>query len=387
MIKIPPQIEYIIDSLQSENHQAYIVGGCVRDMLLGLIPNDFDVTTSATPQEVMTIFPKTVPTGIKHGTVTVIVDKEPIEVTTFRQESGYTDSRRPDSVSFVRSLEKDLMRRDFTVNAMAYNNTVGLADYYGGVKDLEARCLRAVGEPAERFSEDALRILRLFRFASQLEFSIENETLNAAIKMQKGLKNISRERIFTELYKASTGNNPKAITPLILSGGLEFLNITALPDFDLMKKCRDNHDLSFFIFLSDCGGDANEILNSLKASNNLKNYFKVLSELKALPIPKSKEEIKERLNLAGERIFTDFLRCAYIPEKEFSDIKNKLEEIISNQEPYRISDLKIDGKALKKIGYNGERIGEALERARKYVLAFPEKNNIEDLISFFNIRD
>lgn len=380
MLKIPEKIQYVITCIQENNHEAYIVGGCVRDMLLGNTPNDFDITTCATPNEVMEIFPKTVPTGIKHGTVTVIIDGEPIEVTTFREEKGYSDSRRPDSVQFVRNLEKDLLRRDFTVNAMAYNNEKGLIDYYGGTKDLKAKRLKAVGNPYERFNEDALRILRLFRFASQLEFSIDDETCKAALEMQKGLENISRERIFGELYKTACGKNPKAIESLIKNQGLRFLGITALPDFDLMKSCRDNPDLSFFVFLSDT--DINMISDSLKLSNNLKKYLKTLIEIKNMPVPHKKEEIKDILNISDEKIFRDYLRIAKLPATQLSEIEKLLDEIISNCEPYRINDLNIKGKTLKKIGFSGEEIGRALERARIYVLSHPDKNNKEDLIDF-----
>ena len=250
MLKIPPKISIVISVLESRGHQAYIVGGCVRDMLLGKTPNDFDVTTSANPDEVMEIFEKTVPTGIKHGTVTVIIEDEPVEVTTFREEFGYSDNRRPDNVAFVKSLDKDLMRRDFTVNAMAYSERDGLKDYYCGKEDLHKKILRAVGVPEERFREDALRILRLFRFASQLEFEIEENTLSSAIKMQKGLENISRERIFSELYKTACGKNPEALKPLIESGGLEFLGIRDLPDFDLMKRHSADADLCFYLLVS-----------------------------------------------------------------------------------------------------------------------------------------
>ncbi|MBR4973017.1 MAG: hypothetical protein IKY45_00970, partial [Clostridia bacterium] len=230
MLKIPPKTEYVIKKLAENGFEAYIVGGCVRDMLLGITPFDYDVTTNATPQEVINLFEKTVPTGIKHGTVTVIIKNEPIEVTTFRCESGYADNRHPESVTFVSSLKEDLARRDFTVNALAYNNDNGLKDFFGGQEDLKTRTLRAVGNPNTRFSEDALRILRLFRFAATLEFEIESNTLEAALSLSKNLSTISRERIAVELKKAIIGKNSKVLRNLILSGGLEFLNIKKCPD-------------------------------------------------------------------------------------------------------------------------------------------------------------
>ena len=192
---IPSKIEYVLSVLHNAGHKAYIVGGCVRDLLCGKEPHDFDITTSALPQEVSALFEKTVETGIKHGTVTVIIDRTPIEVTTFRTEGAYINHRRPDSVSFVSAVDEDLSRRDFTVNAMCYNHSEGLIDLFGGKADIENRILRAVGEPKARFCEDALRILRLFRFAATLGFSIEEKTLSAAIECAPFLKSISAERI------------------------------------------------------------------------------------------------------------------------------------------------------------------------------------------------
>ena len=379
MLKIPEKIQYVIETLESKGFEAYIVGGCVRDYLLGKVPHDFDVTTNALPCDIQRIFEKTVPTGIRHGTVTVIVEKEPVEVTTFRTEGQYTDCRRPDKVEFVTDLKSDLERRDFTVNAMAYNNTVGLVDCFGGRDDLEKGILRAVGAPEKRFNEDALRILRLFRFSSQLDFSIEENTLNAALKLQKGLEKISRERIFTELFKAVAGENPDALAPLIKSGGLEFLNIKNLPDFSILKKCRENNSLAFFsfVFLSGAG---NDVLDELKCSNALKNYCKALSELLTMPKPQNKTEIKEMLNISGVPVFEDFLTFLSARGDDTEKIYKLLTEITENQEPYRISDLKISGKELIKLGLKGNEVGNALENLRKFVIEYPEKNNKADLM-------
>lgn len=380
MFKIPQKIQNVISVLESNKHQAYIVGGCVRDMLLGKTPNDFDVTTSATPEEVMAVFSKTVPTGLKHGTVTVIIEDEPIEVTTFREEFGYSDNRRPDSVAFVRNLEKDLMRRDFTVNAMAYSDKEGLKDYYGGIEDLNKKILRAVGNPEERFNEDALRILRLFRFASQLEFEIEENTFVSATKLQNGLKNISRERIFSELYKAVSGKNPAAIKLLIENGGLEFLGITKLPDFDIMKKCRDDPDLCFYLLLSQ-NENINEILNELKVSNKIKKLCETLSQLKNCKENFDKAGIKEMLSISGEDILNKFFKTR-LEDEEVLKAEKILSEIIENNEPYLISHLKIGGKHLQKMGFSGEDIGKNLEKARKFIILNPEKNNYNDIENF-----
>ncbi len=366
MFKIPLNIEFIIDRLNQNGHSAYIVGGCVRDLLLGQKPHDFDITTSATPQEIINLFEKTIPTGIKHGTVTVLIENTPVEVTTFRTEGAYTDNRRPDSVKFVKDLKEDLSRRDFTVNAMAYNKKDGLKDYFGGKLDLENKILRAVGDPETRFSEDALRILRLFRFASTLNFKIEEKTLNDALKCSHLLKNVSPERIFAELKKAVLGENFKIFAPLIECGGLEFLNITLLPDFQKMKTASKL--LRLFILLDYNG------LQQLNPSNKEKEYFKKMNLALKMPIPKTEEDIKNMRAVIDDEILNDYF--------VFKNLKtNLLQTVLKKNEPYLISHLAIDGKDLLELGYKGEEIGAILERLQKFVIKNPEKNNKHDLIN------
>ncbi len=364
MFRIPQNVQSVIDRLTQNGYKAYIVGGCVRDILLGKTPNDFDITTSAKPQEIIDLFEKTVPTGIKHGTVTVLIENEPIEVTTFRTDGEYTDNRHPDNVIFVNELKEDLSRRDFTVNALAYNGKEGLQDYFDGKSDLQNKILRAVGNPETRFREDALRILRLFRFASTLNFEIDKQTLNDAINCSHLLQNVSRERIFEELKKAVNGDNFKVFTPLIECGGLAFLNITTLPDFERIKKFKGN--LALYILLRSQG------LNQLKPSNSLKEYFKTLDLLKTLPL-NDERDIKEMLNLANTDILTDFFNL-----NNFD--KTRLEKVIHSGEPYSVKHLKISGSDLVNLGFKGEEIGEILEHLRKIVIVCPEKNNKQDLL-------
>ena len=190
-IEVPEKAEKIIDALQEHGYDAYVVGGCVRDSLLHRSPADWDITTSATPEEVKKIFPRTVDTGIQHGTVTVLMDKEGFEVTTYRIDGEYEDGRHPKEVIFTPSLKEDLRRRDFTINAMAYNHRTGLVDIFGGVEDLKNKVVRCVGEPQERFTEDALRILRAVRFSAQLGFDIDERTQEAARELAETLKKIS----------------------------------------------------------------------------------------------------------------------------------------------------------------------------------------------------
>ncbi len=221
---IPPYVRRIMTALLEAGHEAYLVGGCVRDLLLETRPKDWDVATSAWPKEVMALFPRTVPTGARHGTVTVIMFGHPVEVTTFRTEWGYSDHRRPDQVKFTRSLKEDLTRRDLTVNAMAMTLEGQVIDYYGGRADLAGRLLRAVGRPEERFEEDALRMMRTVRFAAQLGFSVEDETFEACKKKAPLIEKVSRERIRDELSKMLLSDRPGyAMELLRITGLLEFI--------------------------------------------------------------------------------------------------------------------------------------------------------------------
>ncbi len=358
MFQIPENISAVLNTLTLNGYEAYIVGGCVRDSLLGLSASDYDITTSAKPQDVINLFERTIPTGLKHGTVTVLVENEPVEVTTFRTEGDYFDNRHPQNVEFVSDLKEDLSRRDFTVNALAFNEKSGVIDLFCGIVDLNNKILRAVGNPEKRFKEDALRILRLFRFASQLDFTIEENTLSAAIKLQKGLENISRERILSELKKTVSGKNPNALCPLIKSGGLEFLSIKSLPDFK-----TQNPDLRLFCLLKE---NPVKILKSLKASNRDIDFAEKM--LKLLPLKlETKEEIKNALFLTDQYAVKSIL--------EYRDESDTiLKEIIENKEPYLISHLAVSGEDLTALGFKGKEIGKQLEELRQTVVKTPEKN-------------
>lgn len=226
-INLPDDVKYILNILRAAGYEAYAVGGCVRDCLLGKLPKDWDVTTSALPEDVKRLFPRTVDTGIKHGTVTVMVKSEGYEVTTYRVDGEYTDGRHPESVSFTASLDEDLRRRDFTINALVYNETSGVTDLFGGIKDLENRIIRCVGVAEERFGEDALRILRAVRFSAQLGFDIEDNTYKAAVSLRGNLAKVSAERIKAELDKTLISDNPGHICLLNTMG----LDRVILPEF------------------------------------------------------------------------------------------------------------------------------------------------------------
>ena len=236
-INIPENANRIIHTLQSAGYEAYIVGGCVRDAILGKEPDDWDITTSANPDQVKALFRRTIDTGIAHGTVTVMFGKEGYEVTTYRIDGKYEDHRRPTTVTFTRSLLEDMKRRDFTINAMAYNDEEGLIDHFEGMKDLERHLIRCVGDPAERFDEDALRILRAVRFAAQLDFSIEEKTREAIVRQAQYLKDISAERIQVELTKLLLSEHPEELRTAYELGVTEVV----LPEFDRMMETEQNN--------------------------------------------------------------------------------------------------------------------------------------------------
>ena len=235
-LAIPNKVGKIIGILEQAGFEAYAVGGCVRDSLLGRTPDDWDITTSATPEQVKALFYRTVDTGLAHGTVTVLMDKEGFEVTTYRVDGDYEDGRHPKEVTFTASLAEDLKRRDFTINAMAYNPRTGLVDLYEGIRDLQEKTIRCVGNARERFSEDALRILRAVRFSAQLGFSVEDKTKEALSQLAPNLKYVSAERIQTELLKLLVSPHPDYLRLAWKAG------ITAqfLPEFDASMKTEQN---------------------------------------------------------------------------------------------------------------------------------------------------
>ncbi|HKM20453.1 MAG TPA: CCA tRNA nucleotidyltransferase [Lachnospiraceae bacterium] len=236
-ITLPEKVKSIIQTLEDGGYEAYAVGGCVRDSLLGRTPEDWDITTSAKPEEIKRFFRRTVDTGIQHGTVTIMLGNDGFEVTTYRIDGDYEDSRHPKEVTFTSNLLEDLKRRDFTINAMAYNENKGLVDAFDGMKDLENQIIRAVGNPNERFEEDALRILRAIRFSAQLGYTIEAETLEAIKSLAPTLQNISAERIRVELVKLLISPHPERLWTAYDTGVTKVI----LPEFDQMMQMPQNN--------------------------------------------------------------------------------------------------------------------------------------------------
>lgn len=236
-IQLPEKVAFIINTIEKAGYEAYAVGGCVRDSILGRIPDDWDITTSAKPEEVKALFRRTIDTGLQHGTVTVMLDKDGYEVTTYRIDGAYEDSRHPKEVTFTANLVEDLKRRDFTINAMAYNESTGLVDVFGGLQDIEGKIIRCVGDARERFGEDALRIMRAVRFSAQLGYEIEDQTAVAIRELSDTLKNISAERIQVELVKLLISPHPDYMRQAYEMG----ITKVILPEWDAVMVCGQNH--------------------------------------------------------------------------------------------------------------------------------------------------
>ncbi len=373
---VPKEINDALLTLNNAGFEAYIVGGCVRDILLNKTPQDYDIATSATPEEVIALFPRTVPTGIKHGTVTVLlVSNEKTEITTFRCEADYSDNRHPESVSFVKTIEEDLSRRDFTVNAMAFCDKTGLKDPFGGLEDLNNQTLRAVGEPFKRFNEDALRILRLFRFSAQLDFQIESNTFVQALKLAENLSTISRERIRDEFIKTLCAQNPAAITPLIKTDCLSFLGIgKELTFFDNLELLKADPIPRFAYYCFKNNLNAFEIAQNLRLSKAFSKSCENVCEMLRGNVPANKVQIKQILRSIPKNDFEIYLHIV----SEFNDtdkLTECLKEIEDKGEPYSLSQLKINGDDLLKLGIRDKQIKLALENLLTLVIEHPEFND------------
>lgn len=386
MQEIPQSVDSIIKTIESGGFEAFIVGGCVRDMLIGITPSDYDITTNALPTQIKSMFKKTVDTGIKHGTVTVIDDNgNHFEITTYRTENGYDDMRHPKNVAFVSNIRDDLARRDFTVNAMAYNKTQGLIDFFGGQKDLKKGILKAVGDPKTRFSEDALRILRLFRFSSTLGFKIERKTKISALSLCKNLEKISSERVANEILKSLMGKNPNALKPLIKNGGLKFFGINTCKHLEKIGRLQNKETLRFFAFLNLCDCDGPAVIKNLKLSNTFKNYYLKAKTILFLNKKSNDSEIKLALSLAEPEILFDIIDYkTHILGEDISDLSIRTKRIIKSAEPYKISHLKINGNDLKNLGIEDKEIGETLKRLCEIVRENPNFNSKEELIKIIN---
>ncbi len=434
-INLPEKVNHIITRLNEAGFEAYAVGGCVRDSILGREPQDWDITTSAEPFQVKEIFRRCVDTGIEHGTVTVLIKDESFEVTTFRIDGKYKDGRHPESVEFTKSLEEDLKRRDFTVNAMAYSQGTGLVDLFEGQKDLENRVIRAVGDPVDRFNEDALRIMRAVRFAAQLNCEIEEKTALAAKHLASNLEKISAERIRDELTKLLISPHPDFLQTAFELG----ITAVVLPEFDVMMATpqnnphhrynvgehtihavcnidRDKYDdfdltvLRYSMLFHDIGKPecrttdekgidhfaghpkvsrdiADRIMKRLRFDNRTRNAVLSVVLYHDMRPHLSVPGLRKLINIMGEetsRLFVDVQTADVMAQSDYereakinrlSTTAEYYERIMSNKDPLFIRDLDISGQDLMQAGVaEGPLIGEILNHLLNLVLERPELN-------------
>ena len=433
-IVLPKKVKYIIDTLMDKGYEAYAVGGCVRDSLLGRTPQDWDITTSAKPEQVKELFRHTIDTGIQHGTVTVMIDHEGFEVTTYRIDGEYEDARHPKEVLFTANLLEDLKRRDFTINAMAYNEQNGIVDAFDGIGDLDRGVIRCVGKAQERFTEDALRMLRAIRFAAQLGFEIEAETRDAIAELAENIAKVSAERIQVELVKLLVSGHPEELKVAYETG----LTSVFFPEFDVMMDtpqqnphhsynvgehtivslqeipadkvlrltmllhdvakpvCRttDEKGIDHFYGHQDKGSEmARVILRRLKFDNDTtdrvcrlvrwhddnpeiseRNMRRAISRIGVEQYPAL--FVVKRADTMAQSAYGRDEKLAYIAEYE-----RMYQEILDKQQCLTIKDLAVDGKDLIQAGMKpGKELGEVLKKFLEIVLEEPEKNTKEALL-------
>lgn len=402
-ITMPKGAEYIIRSLEDAGFEAYIVGGCVRDAILGREPEDWDITTDAKPEEVKSIFRTTVDTGIEHGTVTVLLPKEEageearsFELTTFRIDGEYKDSRHPKQVSFTTSLTEDLARRDFTINAMAYHMDRGLIDPFLGMKDLENKTLRAVGKAEERFSEDALRMMRGIRFSAQLNFSLEEDCFLGMRKLKGNLAKVSKERIAVEFWKLLASEHPEKVE-MLFSTGLDpyitrdFPKIGEFGIPTLLPDCPKEKIIRFGLFLRNVPAHAKKILRELKLDRNTIDGASRFAELFSEKEVESPYALRKRIASDGVKMTRDFYEIRVALAKEEGETSRGilqerlhwLKEIEERGDCVSLSDMKLGGRDLIAFGISpGKALGEILQHAFMHVLQNPSENERDRLISY-----
>ena len=382
---IPPYVKAVIRKIEENGYEAWLVGGCVRDMLSGITPHDYDIASNAPCEAISSLFARVIETGIKHGTVTVISDGQPIEVTRYRIDGDYADHRRPDSVNFTGEFKDDLARRDFTVNAIGYNEKRGIFDCFGGKEDIERKILRTVGDAERRFDEDALRILRAIRFGSTLGYTIESDTLAAIKKLAKTLHNVSAERIYSEMKKALMGNRPSIIEVIIKNGGLKHIGIDDCDDLAPLDKVDENLNLRIAVLLKLCKCVPDSVLANLKAERTTRTAVGLIYTALCENQPFDRGELKHLLQKhSADDIFATLSAQAALYGRDVSAAKGELRDVFQKKEPYLIRHLAIGGDDLAEMGISGEAVGRVLNDLLERVIAEPELNSTEKLKSIIN---
>lgn len=377
IFRIPPQILYILQTLEQAGHSAYLVGGCVRDHLLGKAPNDFDICTSARPEETMALFDRCIPTGIAHGTVTVLYDGMESEVTVFRKEADYSDHRHPDGVEFTDDLKEDLSRRDFTINAMAMDCRGMLQDPWGGQADLQAGIIRCVGDPRQRLQEDALRMHRGLRFSAQLGFVIEPETLRAIAANAPYSRYVAAERIQAELTKTLLSARPEKAGSMIALGLLEHIipePVTGdLRTLHYVAPVKHLRYARFLYLLEGC--DVEQVLRNLKLEKIIiRSVTRAIAAAKA-GLPSTVTEMKQLMSREDELTVECVCACG-----EYDRLIALRDGVLASGEPYLLRHLAVTGSDLIKLGIKGSMTGEALRKLLDAVIETPALNEKETLL-------
>ena len=432
-MELPLYVSEIIDKLNNDGYEAFVVGGCVRDSLLSKVPHDYDVTTNANPEQIKKCFAdyKTVDTGIRYGTVTVISHDEPIEVTAYRIDGEYSDNRRPESVLFTDNVSEDLKRRDFTINAMAFNPKIGLVDFFGGQSDLKNGIIKAIGSPAERFNEDGLRIMRALRFASCYGFKIEEKTASAIHEYKNLLKNIAVERIAIEFNKLICGKCGDILREFHDVFSVFVPEISECVGFEQHTKYhnRDVYEhiiatieaiepkcyLRLAMFFHDIGKPqyfrldekgighfkghplgsrkiAENVLKRLKYDNETTKNVLDLVETHDIIIENKDKLIKRYLSRYGEKLMKDIVNVHIADDigkspdyqsriKTYQAVLKRIDEILAEGECISIKNLAVNGNDIKKLGYTGPQISEVLNKLLDMVIDEKCVNKKEVLIS------
>lgn len=401
-IILPENVAHIITLLENAGYEAYVVGGCVRDSVMGFIPHDWDIATSAKPDEVTKIFAdyKVIPTGIKHGTVTVMIEDDGYEITTFRVDGKYSDGRRPDHVEYAESLEEDLSRRDFTINAMAFNPRTGIIDDFGGMDDIRNRVIRCVGNPFNRFEEDALRILRAIRFASVLGFEIEGYTRFAMLELAHLIKkNVARERVCTEICKMfdrEIMTSDKTVQDFIsclshVESALNFVDKRLIAN--RLKETPPRKEIKLAMLFDYDEEKLDWILSNLRFDNaTIKNVHQISKfghqiYYKHGEYGDIKVYAKHIMNVCGydnatyASSFAFYYTYNAAEKQQINDLSYAIFEVYINGECYNTCDLNISGNDLIEIGLSGIEIGDYLNRLLDDVICGKVDNEHDALIS------
>ncbi|HIQ93188.1 MAG TPA: CCA tRNA nucleotidyltransferase [Candidatus Copromonas avistercoris] len=387
-IQLPYEVEWVIGKIRDAGYEAFAVGGCVRDTLLGRTPEDWDVTTSARPEAVKAIFERTVDTGLQHGTVTVLKNRKGYEVTTYRIDGEYHDGRHPDSVEFTPNLLEDLKRRDFTINAMAYSHETGIVDEFGGMEDLKAGIVRCVGRPEDRFTEDALRLLRALRFSAQLGFEIEESTYAAIKTIAPNLAKVSKERVQAELTKLLLSAHPERILLLKETG----LSAQIVPGFDAVFAPALFSELSRLpaekplrwagFLLCQSAKQAEAVLKGLKMDNETIGNVSRMIEGAKETLPLEKPAVRRAMSRYTPYQLEGALKLKELMgSPDVEEIRRLREEIIRDGDCVSLKEMAVKGRDLLEAGVErGPMVGEILNHLFDLVLLHPEKNDRELLL-------